>query len=72
MRDTKGLQTVSCLPPLQKAIQDKFNQVCTNLEELTSWLDQVEGEVSGLSNLSENAEKLDSQITIIKVGIQLR
>ena len=51
----------------QQAVQEKFRQAGENLDNLNAWLDRVEKEIASQENISEDMERLKSQISAVKV-----
>jgi hypothetical protein len=53
----------------QQAVQEKFRQAGENLDNLNGWLDRVEKEIASQENISEDSERLKTQISAVKVNI---
>ena len=71
---TSGLPPVPCeftdspfSARVQQAVQEKFRQAGENLDNLNAWLDRVEKEIASQENISEDMERLKSQISAVKV-----
>jgi hypothetical protein len=50
-------------------VQEKFRQAGENLDSLNAWLDKVEREIGGQENMSDDQERLKSQISTVTVKI---
>lgn len=60
---------LNILMSLQRAVQEKLDQVENNINLLNDWLEKAERKIAGQENLSEERENLKKQLTNMKVNI---